>query len=242
MSSLQRTMRAPIVDNASMPSPTDWHPVIPAHRLGLADRLVATRLLGHDLVAWRSPDGVARVWHDRCPHRGVRLSLGRILGGRLSCAYHGWEFAADSGRCEVIPALADMARVPGQTHARVCTTAEARAMVWVRLATDTPASPGLAPCMVPTGPAPGSYLRSLAIDAGVGAVHLRLRALGLQSDGPAAWVGTLAQQTVRLFLQQAQADLVVVHAWACAPPVEAARAALFSALGRLRSDAESAGG
>ncbi len=226
-----------------MPSRTDWHPVIPAHRLGAADRLVATRVLGQDLVAWRSADGLARVWRDRCPHRGVRLSLGRILDGRLSCAYHGWEFAADTGRCEVIPALADMARVPGQTHASVCAAAEARQMVWVRLASSPPSTPATGPIDAPAdATGPGGFLRSLAFDTGLDTVHTWLHQRALRPDGPAAWAGTLAGTPVRLFLQVAQDDLVIVHAWACGPRTDTPRAAVFSALRRLRADAESASG
>ena len=54
-------MRGPIVDNPRMLKTPDWHPVVPAHLLGAGERLLATRVLGQDLVAWRSTDGVART-------------------------------------------------------------------------------------------------------------------------------------------------------------------------------------
>jgi phenylpropionate dioxygenase-like ring-hydroxylating dioxygenase large terminal subunit len=40
---------------------------------------------------------------DRCPHRGARLSLGRLAQGRLQCPYHGWQFDS-SGACALVPA------------------------------------------------------------------------------------------------------------------------------------------
>jgi phenylpropionate dioxygenase-like ring-hydroxylating dioxygenase large terminal subunit len=55
-------------------------------------------------VLWRDADGTPHAAPDRCPHRGTRLSLGRVCEGQLECAYHGWRFDGD-GRCVAIPAL-----------------------------------------------------------------------------------------------------------------------------------------
>ena len=220
-----------------MSTPGDWHPIVPAHALLAGDRLVATRVLGQDLVAWRSNAGVVQVWHDRCPHRGVRLSLGRLIDGRLSCAYHGWEFAADTGRCARIPALADLSKAPGQVGARVCTAAEAQRMVWVRLASQPSSPAGAPPADLPTDRQGDDFLCSLGLRTGIDSVRDTLRARGLAPDGPAAWRGCLAGRAVRLFIQPAQPGLSFLHAWQYGP---GAAGPVFSALRRLRSDAESA--
>ena len=81
----------------------DWHPVADAHALR-PGMLVQARLLGTDIALWRAADGSPRAWLDRCPHRGTRLSIGRIENGSLRCAYHGWRFA-DDGHCNEVPAL-----------------------------------------------------------------------------------------------------------------------------------------
>ena len=88
---------------------THWHPVARVDDLG--DAPLAATLLGEALVLWRDATGAVHAWSDRCPHRGARLSMGRVLreadaagGARLECPYHGWRFAA-GGRCERIPAL-----------------------------------------------------------------------------------------------------------------------------------------
>ena len=52
---------------------------------------------------WRDSDGVAHVWEDRCPHRGMRLSLGFVRGDQIACLYHGWRYDA-AGQCRYIPA------------------------------------------------------------------------------------------------------------------------------------------
>ena len=63
----------------------------------------ALRLLGQDLVLWQDDQGEAVLLADRCPHRGARLSLGRVTQGRLQCPYHGWQFDAQ-GACVRVPA------------------------------------------------------------------------------------------------------------------------------------------
>src|SRR5882724_7727426 len=70
------------------------------------EQLQPVRVLNHDLVLWRSDEGV-HAWRDLCVHRGSRLSLGRIYqseeGACVICPYHGWEYAS-SGKCVRIPA------------------------------------------------------------------------------------------------------------------------------------------
>lgn len=46
---------------------------------------------------------------DRCPHRGVELSLGRIVEGCLECPFHGWRFDGD-GSCTKVPLNPDAKR------------------------------------------------------------------------------------------------------------------------------------
>jgi len=217
-----------------------WHALAPSHSLRAGDNLVPARVLGQDIVLWRSATGVAQAWLDRCPHRGVHLSLGRVVGDRLACAYHGWEFAAESGRCVTIPALADLAEVPGQVHAGVCAVTEARQMVWVRLESGASAPAGDAPRALPTDAPTDTFLCSIALRAGIAAVHGVLQRKGFEPEGPAAWRGALADRCLRLFTQCAQADMVLLHAWACEPRTIAPHAPVFAALRRLRSDADAA--
>ncbi len=114
-----------------------WHPVADAATLAAAP--LAVTLLGVDIVLWRDAQGTARAFADRCPHRGTRLSLGRVCEGRLECAYHGWQFAAD-GACVRIPATPEF--VPPASHAAgVHSIGEAYGLLWVRLAATGQAAP-----------------------------------------------------------------------------------------------------
>ncbi len=116
-----------------------WHPAVAADELGLAP--LAARLLGEDVVLWRDASGAAHAFADRCPHRGTKLSLGRLVaaGTRLECPYHGWQFAA-SGQCLSIPALPEFTP-PASQRACVFEACEASGLVWVRLETSDSALP-----------------------------------------------------------------------------------------------------
>jgi phenylpropionate dioxygenase-like ring-hydroxylating dioxygenase large terminal subunit len=107
-----------------------WHPV--AFAADVSDRPVSTDLLGEPLVVWRGPDGRPRVMSDLCVHRGTALSLGRIRGDELVCAYHGWRYAAD-GRCVAIPQLADPGRVPAKARVAAFRAQERYGLIWVAL-------------------------------------------------------------------------------------------------------------
>lgn len=57
------------------------------------DRPHSVVILGRKLVLWRDSNKDWHAFDDRCPHRAVALSEGRIDGGELHCTYHGWQFA-----------------------------------------------------------------------------------------------------------------------------------------------------
>lgn len=117
-----------------------WHPV--AATADLTSRPLACRLLERDIVLWRDEASAVHAWPDRCPHRGAKLSLGRIEGNRLECAYHGWQFSG-SGHCVKVPSLPDFK--PPQTHCVPTYSArEACGLVWVKLAASEVAMPAFA--------------------------------------------------------------------------------------------------
>ncbi|RZL32514.1 MAG: aromatic ring-hydroxylating dioxygenase subunit alpha, partial [Rubrivivax sp.] len=106
------------------------HPVAAASELGAAQPLAA-RLLGQDWVLWRDAEGRAQAAHDRCPHRGTRLSLGRVCEGDLQCPYHGWRFGSD-GRCTRIPAQPGFQPPTSHGLGSVRTLVEAHGLLWLR--------------------------------------------------------------------------------------------------------------
>ena len=78
-----------------------WVPLCPAYELH-DDRPTAKMLAQERIVLFRDPDGAAHALLDRCPHRGVALSLGKVRGGIITCPFHGWRFDG-AGRCIHVP-------------------------------------------------------------------------------------------------------------------------------------------
>ncbi len=225
-------------DNKAMPDTPLWHPVMPAHALRAGDNVLACSVLGQELAVWRSAAGQVQAWEDRCPHRGVALSLGRVQGDRLACAYHGWEYAAGSGRCIAIPALPDIP-VPGNVCVKTYTALESNGMVWVhigdRLARDSPAPLPL----LPDDAAPARFLRTMGLRASAQQVDHALSAHGYHRLSPCHWRGELAQQPVHLFVLSAQAHLCLLHLACATEPPRVSLIALFGAARLLRGAIES---
>jgi vanillate O-demethylase monooxygenase subunit len=113
-----------------------WFPIAVAAELG--QKPAAVRLLDVDLVVFRI-DGRITVALDRCPHRGVLLSLGWIENCRLVCPYHGLHFDA-AGRCTAIPSQPD-AKIPNRLSLSVVASVERYGLIWASLAGTTPALP-----------------------------------------------------------------------------------------------------
>jgi phthalate 4,5-dioxygenase oxygenase subunit len=80
-----------------------WLPAMLADELPEADCApVRLKLLGEDLVAFRTTSGRPAVLDTWCPHRNANLFWGRNEEEGLRCVYHGWKFDAD-GACVDMP-------------------------------------------------------------------------------------------------------------------------------------------
>lgn len=84
-----------------------WHPVARSSDATSLPRDV--RLLGEDLVLFRSLDGTPGLLYPRCCHRGTTLFYGKVEPDGIRCPYHGWLFAAD-GTCLDQPCEPDRGR------------------------------------------------------------------------------------------------------------------------------------
>jgi phenylpropionate dioxygenase-like ring-hydroxylating dioxygenase large terminal subunit len=56
---------------------------------------------GSPVVLFRSDKGIAALF-DRCVHRLVELSTGKVVNGEIECPYHGWRYDGE-GLCTAIP-------------------------------------------------------------------------------------------------------------------------------------------
>jgi phenylpropionate dioxygenase-like ring-hydroxylating dioxygenase large terminal subunit len=95
-------------------------------------RPTGVRMLGLEFVLYRDGPGHVACLSNICCHRGGALCDGKVLGARLACPYHGWQFDA-SGRCCEIPALGTDARIPKRARVDSYPTAEKYGWIWVFL-------------------------------------------------------------------------------------------------------------
>lgn len=102
---------------------------------------LARTLLGEPLVLYRTPAGEAVALEDRCCHRHLPLSMGRLEGDRLRCGYHGLLFDA-SGKCVEIPGQAS---IPPQAVVRAYPLVEKYRWVWIWMGDPAKADPALIP-------------------------------------------------------------------------------------------------
>ena len=80
-----------------------WIPALLSEELVEADgKPVRVRLLGEDLVAFRTADGPVGLIGEACPHRRTSLALALNAEGGLRCIYHGYKFGID-GTCVDTP-------------------------------------------------------------------------------------------------------------------------------------------
>ena len=130
----------PLYDTAELGFRHYWYPVMKAEKL--RRKPIAITVCGEKIVLVRDKGRVLAL-KDRCPHRGVPLSVGhRLFPGTITCIYHGWTFDLKTG--QLIQALTDGPDSPVCRDAEVCVKtypAEQRAnLIWVYIG-DEPRPP-----------------------------------------------------------------------------------------------------
>ncbi len=78
-----------------------WQPVFVSENLK-AGRPVRLRIMGENFTLYRGVSGAAYMVGAICPHRGLQLSTGRVVGENIECFYHGWTFDG-RGQCVAQP-------------------------------------------------------------------------------------------------------------------------------------------
>ena len=83
--------------------------------------------LGESVVLYRGATGRATALEDRCCHRALPLSMGRVVEDRIQCGYHGLEFDA-AGACVKVPG---QARIPPAARVRRYPLVERYGWLWI---------------------------------------------------------------------------------------------------------------
>lgn len=84
-------------------------------------------IAGEPMVLWRQASGAIAALEDRCCHRSMPLSAGKIVADRLQCGYHGLEYDA-VGACVRVPG---QLTIPPGANVRAYPAVEKWRCVWV---------------------------------------------------------------------------------------------------------------
>lgn len=103
-----------------------WYAAAFSDELTASGPLAAT-ILGDPIVLFRDAGGAPVALEDRCIHRSLPLSAGRVKQGTIECGYHGMQFDC-TGRCVRIPG---QEAIPGTARVKHYPAVELDSFIWV---------------------------------------------------------------------------------------------------------------
>ena len=107
-----------------------WIPAIRSDELPAPDcPPLRVKLLGEELIGFRTTSGAIGLMQNSCPHRGASLFFGRNEEEGLRCVYHGWKFDV-SGACVDMPSEPAESNFRSKVRARAYPTRERNGIVW----------------------------------------------------------------------------------------------------------------
>src|SRR5690242_6652050 len=107
-----------------------WIPALLPSELPIADGPpIRLRLLGENMIAFRTTSGNVGVVANACPHRGASMFFGRNEEEGLRCVYHGWKFDVD-GTCVDMPSEPPESNFKNKVRARAYRTHERNGIIW----------------------------------------------------------------------------------------------------------------
>jgi phenylpropionate dioxygenase-like ring-hydroxylating dioxygenase large terminal subunit len=106
-----------------------WYVILESKELKKHKPLRIKRF-NENLALWRDENSNVCCIDDKCCHRGVSLSCGKIISGRLECPFHGFIYEG-SGKVQIIPANGKNRPVPETMKVASYRTYEAYGFIWM---------------------------------------------------------------------------------------------------------------
>ncbi|MDX1692143.1 MAG: aromatic ring-hydroxylating dioxygenase subunit alpha [Ketobacteraceae bacterium] len=94
------------------------------------DKPHSSTILETRLVLWRNKQGEVSVLRDRCSHRNVFLSEGKVKKNCIKCPYHGWTFDSE-GNCVNVPSEGENGKPFSNRKVERFPVIEQEGLVWV---------------------------------------------------------------------------------------------------------------
>lgn len=96
----------------------------------LKNNPLSCKVLEEPIVLFRNSNNEVSALLNRCPHRNVYLSKGKIKNGNIQCPYHGWEFN-NKGECVKVPSLCNDQKIPVNSSVKKFPVVEQDDYIWV---------------------------------------------------------------------------------------------------------------
>src|SRR3954465_11280385 len=107
-----------------------WLPALRSDELASPDcPPMRLRLLGENLIAFRTTSGATGIVTNSCPHRGASMFFGRNEDEGLRCVYHGWKFDV-TGACVDMPSMPEGDTYREKIHIINYPVTEAGDIIW----------------------------------------------------------------------------------------------------------------
>jgi len=90
------------------------------------EQVIGRDVLGGRLIAWRTKTGKLTVSSPWCQHLGADLSVGKVAGDRILCAFHHWEYGSDG--CGIRNYFGE--QLPKTARLRVFPSVERFGLIW----------------------------------------------------------------------------------------------------------------
>src|SRR5512139_3821781 len=109
--------------------PNQWYAILESSEVKKGKPIGVTRM-GEKLVAWRDNRGKVAVMSDLCPHRGVALSIGKLVNDCIQCPFHGFEYDT-AGNCTYVPANGKASQPHRALHVKTYPAREAHDIIFI---------------------------------------------------------------------------------------------------------------
>lgn len=109
--------------------PNQWYVILNSNEVK-KNKIIGITRMGEKMIAWRNSSGNVSVMSDKCPHRGVSLSLSTIKNECIVCPFHGFEYDI-TGVCKVVPANGSGVKPPNALHVKTYPTREENGFIYI---------------------------------------------------------------------------------------------------------------
>jgi phenylpropionate dioxygenase-like ring-hydroxylating dioxygenase large terminal subunit len=102
-----------------------WYAIARSGEVGVGE-VIGRDFLDGRAIVYRGENGEAVVMNAFCRHLGADLSMGKVIGNDIRCAFHHWQYGPDGG-CTKIPASE---KIPKAARMFKYPTAEKWGLIW----------------------------------------------------------------------------------------------------------------